>query len=445
MIEELLIGYLKSSNLDDSMREELRCLRPALMRHVPELARLHFKNVAMLDGSIKHDSAAFEPVIAAYVRHWDALLAAEFGREYAEALRRLMESALAAKIGPQWLVGSYGLAVAGALVDQVATAPKPSRFGARSGLAVTLTAVKNLSKAAMLDTCAGILVATGIFRLARKGSVEQAGVRFRELIGSLSGSSTNLAEAAGTMTESAGATARLSETVSKASLDASANVSSVAAATEQLSASVGEISRQVSRSSEIASTAVDQARQTDGLIAALSEASAKIGDVLKLISSVAQQTNLLALNATIEAARAGESGRGFAVVAQEVKALAAQTAKATEEISIQISGIHAATAEAVNSTREIVRTIGQISETTAVIAASVEEQRAATQEIAQNVQRAALGTDQVASTIKGVDEQAGTTGAAAAQLLSSARLLSQDSAQFQSEIDQFLAAIATAA
>lgn len=445
MIEELLIGYLKSANLDDSMRQELRRLRPVLMREVPAFARTHFRNVAMLDGSIQHDLAAFEPVIEAYIGHWDVLLAAEFGPDYAKALRRLMESALAAKIGPQWLVGSYGLAVAGTVIDQLASSPRSSRFGGRSELTAALPAVRYLSKAAMLDTCAGILAATAIFRVARKGSVEQAGTRFRELIGSLSGASTNLAKAAGMMTESADTTARLSETVSKASLDASANVSSVAAATEQLSASVGEISRQVGRSSEIASTAVDQAKRTDNLIAALSEASAKIGDVLKLISSVAQQTNLLALNATIEAARAGESGRGFAVVAQEVKALAAQTAKATEEIGIQISGIHAATAEAVNSTREIVGTIGQISETTAVIANSVEEQRAATQEIAQNVQRAALGTDQVASTIKGVDEQAGTTGAAAAQLLSSARLLSDDSARLQSEIDQFLAAIATAA
>src|SRR5947209_20470281 len=111
MIEELLIGYLRSAKLDDSMRQELRRLRPFLMRDIPAFARTHFKNVAVLDGSVQHHLSAYEPVIEAYIEHWDVLLAAEFGREYAEALRRLMESALAAKVGPQWLVGSYGLMV----------------------------------------------------------------------------------------------------------------------------------------------------------------------------------------------------------------------------------------------------------------------------------------------------------------------------------------------
>ena len=158
-------------------------------------------------------------------------------------------------------------------------------------------------------------------------------------------------------------------------------------------------------------------------INALSQAASRIGDVIKLITSVAEQTNLLALNATIEAARAGEAGRGFAVVAQEVKALAAQTAKATDEIGIQIAGMQTATQEAVGSIKMISSTIGKISEITSAISAAIEEQGAATQEISGNIQRTADGTTQVAGTIAEVSQGANQTGAASSQLLSSARAI----------------------
>jgi methyl-accepting chemotaxis protein len=167
--------------------------------------------------------------------------------------------------------------------------------------------------------------------------------------------------------------------------------------------------------------------------------------VIKLITSVAEQTNLLALNATIEAARAGEAGRGFAVVAQEVKALAAQTAKATDEIGIQIAGMQTATQEAVGSIKMISATIGKISEITSAISAAIEEQGAATQEISGNIQRTADGTSQVAGTIAEVSKGANQTGAASSQLLSSAKQLSDSTTNLQAEIDGFLKSIAAAA
>src|SRR5262249_31580877 len=201
-------------------------------------------------------------------------------------------------------------------------------------------------------------------------------------------------------------------------------VQSVAASTDELSASVAEISRQVHESSRIAGEAVRQAQTTDARINELSQAASRIGDVVKLITAIAEQTNLLALNATIEAARAGDAGRGFAVVATEVKSLASQTAKATEEIGAQIAGMQAATNESVTAIREIGATIGRISDIASGIAAAMEQQGAATQEISGNVQETAKGTAHVATNIAEVNRAASGTGAASAQVLAAAKALS---------------------
>jgi len=200
----------------------------------------------------------------------------------------------------------------------------------------------------------------------------------------------------------------------------------------------------VQESSDIARAAVAQAEHTDGRINQLFDAAQRIGDVLKLITAVAEQTNLLALNATIEAARAGEAGRGFAVVASEVKALAAQTAKATEEIGAQIVGMQTATRDSVTAIKEIGTTIGRISQIAAGIAAAVEEQGAATSEIARNVTEAAQGTTQVAESIGEVNHGAGETGAASAQVLSSAQSLSSESNRLRLEVDKFLSTVRAA-
>ena len=207
-----------------------------------------------------------------------------------------------------------------------------------------------------------------------------------------------------------------------------------------------------------ASTTIDLGRRTDALMAqlvelnykgaetdgALAQAASRIGDVVKLITAVAEQTNLLALNATIEAARAGDAGRGFAVVASEVKALAAQTAKATEEISTQIEGMQNATDISVSAIREIGKTIASISEISSTIASAVEEQGAATKEIARNMQEAARLSTQVASNVTDVNKGAGETGSASTQVLVSAQSLSKESGQLRLEVDKFLTAMRAA-
>jgi len=264
------------------------------------------------------------------------------------------------------------------------------------------------------------------------------------IVANVSASAVQLETAAGTLTRTAETTQSLSSQAAGASEEASSNMQSVASATEELSASVDEIGRQVQESNRIAEAAVLQAEQTDGRIGKLSRAAQEIGDVVKLITAIAEQTNLLALNATIEAARAGEAGRGFAVVASEVKSLASQTAKATDEISSHIAGMQGATQESVAAINEIGGTIAQISTIASTIASAVEEQGSATQEIARSVQTVAQGTHEAAANIMEVNRGAAETGAASGNVLDSARTLSTESARLREELDRFMANIRAA-
>uniref|UniRef100_Q07JM9 Methyl-accepting chemotaxis sensory transducer n=1 Tax=Rhodopseudomonas palustris (strain BisA53) TaxID=316055 RepID=Q07JM9_RHOP5 len=265
-----------------------------------------------------------------------------------------------------------------------------------------------------------------------------------EIVHTVSSASTELEASATTLTSTALRSQEQAQAVAAASEEASTNVQSVASATEEMSSSVNEISRQVQNSSRIAGEAVDQARNTNASVGELATAASRIGDVVELINTIAGQTNLLALNATIEAARAGEAGRGFAVVASEVKALAEQTAKATGEISQQIAGIQAATHGSVTAIQEIGVTIGQMSEISSTIAAAVEEQGAATQEISRNIQLAAQGTQQVSANICDVQRGASATGSASTQVLSAAQSLSRDSNRLKDEVGRFLATVRAA-
>ncbi len=243
---------------------------------------------------------------------------------------------------------------------------------------------------------------------------------------------------------SADQTARQAASAAAASMQASQSVGTVASATEELTASISEISQQVTRSSEIAGKAAEEARKTNTVVESLATSTQKIGEVVTLIQTIASQTNLLALNATIEAARAGEHGRGFAVVASEVKALATQTAKATEDISAQIGDIQSATAEAVTAIQAIGETIAEINQISNAISASVDQQSAATREIAGNVQQAAAGSRDVDQNIAGVNAASQEAGQAVAQLLRAADGLSSQSERLRAEVDSFLASIRAA-
>jgi len=282
----------------------------------------------------------------------------------------------------------------------------------------------------------------------RKAAMQQMADGFDSAIGKIiqtvSTASSELESSAGQLTKTAEVTQVLSATVASASEQSSANAQSAAAAAEEMASSVSEISRQVQDSHKISREAVSQVEQTNARIADLAQSASRIGEVVKMISAVAEQTNLLALNATIEAARAGEAGRGFAVVASEVKALAAQTAKATEEISEQIGQMQSATNQSVSAIQEIGGTIGRIAEISQAIAAAVEEQGATTQEISRNVQQAAQGATQVAGSITDVNRGATDTGTASTHVHGLARSLLGQSNHLKGEVEKFLSTVRAA-
>jgi methyl-accepting chemotaxis protein len=266
----------------------------------------------------------------------------------------------------------------------------------------------------------------------------------RGVVDSVSSAATEMQATAQSMSSTVEQSRQQTLAVSTASEHASDNVQTVAAAAEQLSASMNEIGRQLVQASAVVGKAAADGKQSNDRVQSLAAAAQKIGEVVSLINEIASQTNLLALNATIEAARAGEAGRGFAVVASEVKALATQTAKATDEIRAQIAAVQAETSGAIDGIRSICTTIQQVEEISSSIASAVGQQGSATQEIARNVQQAAARTGEVSRNISGVTTGIASTGSAATEMLGSAAELARQSSTLRDEVDRFLAHIRAA-
>lgn len=276
------------------------------------------------------------------------------------------------------------------------------------------------------------------------GLTQDFDAKAADLLGIINHAAGELKDTAQSMSATAEQTTRQALEVSSAADQASANVQTVATAAEELSSSIREISRQVDQSASVAAAAASDAEQTNRTVQGLADTSARIGEVVSLINDIASQTNLLALNATIEAARAGDAGKGFAVVAGEVKTLATQTARATDEISSQIAAVQAATTQAVAAIGGIVKRIDEINMIAAAISSAVEEQSAATSEIARNIQQAAVGTERVSNNIGGVNQAAGETRAASDQVLNASESLISQSNYLENEVSKFLSGVRTA-
>ncbi|MGY4308224.1 methyl-accepting chemotaxis protein [Bradyrhizobium sp. USDA 4369] len=429
--------------IDQATREMLRELRPLIGRVLPGLLDQFYAHV----GRFPHLSTMFaSPAAVRHAKqaqhdHWMSLATAAFDDSYVKSVTRIGQAHHRMGLEPRWYIAGYSLIVTG-LQKAIEIEQSDGWFGGQAAREKKAAMHAAITRAAMLDMDLAISVYLDAAKkeqyLAMRRMADEFEATVGQIINRVHADAQTLEVSANTLTRTAEQNQQLSTSAAAASTQVSSNVQSVAAAAEQMASSVNEIGRQVTASTTIAKEAVRQIEQTDVGISELSRTAERIGDVLKLITSIAAQTNLLALNATIEAARAGDAGRGFAVVASEVKALASQTAKATEEIGQQIEGIQGATQSSVASIKQIGGTIQQISEIAAGIASAVEQQGAATGQISRNVQEVAGGTARVASNIGDVSKGANATGTASSQVLASAHSLSRESDHLKDELEKFL-------
>ena len=338
------------------------------------------------------------------------------------------------------MTGALEDMAAGRLDDIALPPPGPGEIGAIAGAAHVflerLRRTRQLEEAAVAERALSDRRVKAMERHTTDFSTSIAGV-----MQSLSGAAQEMRTASETMAGAAGQTGQVAATTADGARRSAESLNTVAAAVEELTASVSEVARQTSGAAGAARTAVEQAEATASTVRGLSTAATQVSDVVRLIADIAGQTNLLALNATIEAARAGEQGKGFAVVASEVKALAGQTARATEEISRQIGAIQTATQDAVSAVAQVTEVIGRMDGITTAIAAAVEQQDAATREIAASVQTVAAANADASAAMSGVAGLAGDTARTSAGVLSSAGSVGETAEQLRAEVDDFIAAI----
>jgi methyl-accepting chemotaxis protein len=427
--------------IDAAAREELRNFLPLLEAALPEILDAFYGHIA----KYAHLSAFFGQTGTSRAkdlqrRHWLALFSGKFDDAYVQSVRRIGQVHSRIGLEPRWYIGAYAFTMS--RIMAVATRATIGRW--RPGAdAEHLTRLHSaLSAAVLLDMDMAISI-----YLEENDARHQANLRtiaeafsssVQTIVKVVDGAATNLHHNAQTMSSVADETGRRSIIVAAASEEASVNVQTVASAAEELSRSVIEIAQQVTHSERVARQAVDEAEQADATMESLREAALQIGEVAELIGRIASQTNLLALNATIEAARAGDAGKGFSVVASEVKALAQQTAKATEEIGSRIGEIRSATQKATNAIKMVKQTISQMDGITAAVAAAVEEQGAATQAIAASIHEAANGTTEVSSNIASVTTSAQETGETANRVLDASTQLGTQTEALQREVETFI-------
>jgi len=429
--------------IDGATREALRELQPLIASALPGILDRFYVHIMKYPevARLFPNEAVIRHAKEAQIKHWMTIAAASFDDAYVQSVTRIGQAHNRLGLEPRWYIAGYSMLVTD-LLREIEMKNAQGWFDGGASREKRVVLQNAITRAAMLDMDFAVAVYLDAAKQDQQTTMRKLAHNFEaavgEIINTVSSASTELEASAGSLTKTAEMTERLSASVASASVEASANVQSVASATEEMTSSVNEIGRQVTESAAIADEAVHQAERTDAGISELSRAAERIGDVLKLITSIAEQTNLLALNATIEAARAGDAGRGFAVVASEVKALAAQTAKATDDIGQQIVGIQTATQASVAAIKQIGGTIKRISEIGATIAAAVEEQNAATREISRHVQEVAGGTAKVATNISEVSRGASETGSASSQVLSSAQSLSSESNRLKLEVGKFL-------
>ena len=428
--------------IDVSSRKTLAAFLPDITRELPGIVTEFFAHIqkwpalaAMFGkpGMLEHAKSAQQA-------HWLTLFSGKFDAAYLESMKRIGSVHAGIGLEPRFYLGAYS--VAGALLTNAVLQRYSRGWQTAARRQSTSNLLRAINAAIALDS--GLVVESYIEHIStteqsrRGGLAAEFQTKVGQLVTEIGQSSTAMEGTAQSMAVAADDTSSQAATVAAAAEQANASVQTVAASAEELTASIREISAQVTQSADITGRAVAEARRTNDIVHVLSEGAEKIGQIVGLIADIAGQTNLLALNATIEAARAGEAGRGFAIVASEVKSLAQQTARATEEIGGQIAQLQSATRDAVQAIRGITGTIEGASTIAATIAAAVEEQGAATAEIARNVQQIALSTQDVTITIARVSQAAQGSGVSVANVLGNAGDAAAQAQRLSSEVERFM-------
>ncbi len=421
----------------------LRELWPHVAKAMPDVLDGFYRHVTSEQKLADMMGTQVERLKKVQGSHWERLFNGKFDADYINGVRTI--GAVHNKIGlePRWFIGGYAY-VLSRLNDVVVSQFRWRPAKMRAALAA-------VNSALMLDMDIAISVYQEAMiedRARRQRNMDVLIAQFEKEITialkGLSAASEELNSTAANMARTAEETTQQSASVAAASEQAMINVSSVAAAAEEMTSTISEIGKQVEQSDGIGRKAVQEAAATINDIKMLADMATGIDNVVQIINNIAAQTNLLALNATIEAARAGEAGRGFAVVASEVKALAGQTAKATEEIAAQIRAMQSATIDSVAKIEHIGKTISEISMITTSIAVAMEEQSATSRDIARNIEEAAKGTGEVSSNITVVSQGASVTGEAASTVQAASSDVATQSERLQKDVEEFLAGIRAA-
>jgi len=436
-------GRLAFLQITPETTTTLAAFWPHVQTALPDILTKFYRHMTAEPTLARLIGTQTERLKRAQITHWERLFSGRFDAGYFDSVHAV--GLLHAKIGldQRWYIGGYNFV----LVQLSELVGRVHRFAPRRARLVMQAVVT----AVLLD----MDIAISVYQERLIGAAERRSNaidalsrgfedKASELLGSMAAATSEMVANAKDLAGTAETSTQQAANVTASVQQTSANVQTVAASAEELSASINEISRQVAHSAGMTDKAIGEARRTDAVVQALADSARQIGDVVGLISNIAGQTNLLALNATIEAARAGDAGKGFAVVASEVKGLAAQTSRATEDISRQITQIQAATHEAVQAIQGIVATISEVGSIATAIAAAVEEQGAATREIAGSVQQAATGSQQVSSSIGIVNEGARATGEGAGKVLGAAAGLSDRARTLDAATRDFLAAVKAA-